>query len=324
MIGNLSFAHPWLLLLLAIVPLMIVWYVLRNRHIKAPVSIPSLDMFGDIRPSWRQRLYHLRFLLRCMAVTLLIVALARPQSKLSYEEMEVEGIDIVLSVDVSGSMKAEDFNPNRLEAAKDVASDFIEGRRNDRIGLVEFAGEAFTQTPLTIDHDVLQRQLSSMKMGMLDDGTAIGDGLATAINRIKDSKAVSKVIILLTDGVNNSGSVDPESAAEICATYGIRLYTIGIGTRGEALFHDEYGRPFRAKADLDEPLLTRMAQQTDGGNYFRATDKNTLEQIFKQIDKMEKTRVEVTQYRQTKEEYHIFLLLAILVLALELVLRLEP
>ncbi len=324
MIRDIQFAHPWLLLLLAVVPLMVVWYLLRHKQIKAPVNIPSLDMFGDTRPSWRHRLYHLRFVLRCLAAMLLVVALARPQSKLSYEEMEVEGIDIVLSVDVSGSMTAEDFRPNRLEAAKEVAAGFINGRHNDRIGLVEFAGEAFTQTPLTIDHNVLQRQLASMKTGILTDGTAIGDGLATAINRLKDSKAVSKVIILLTDGVNNSGSVDPESASEICATYGIRLYTIGIGTRGEALFHDQYGRPFRAQADLDEPLLTRMAQQTDGGKYFRATDKKALEQIFKQIDQMEKSRVEVTQYRQNKEEYPLFLLLALLLLGIELLLRIIP
>ena len=322
MFSNISFAHPWLLLLLAIVPAMIVWYVARHRRIKAPVHIPSLDMFGDAKHTLRHRLYHLRFVLRCLCVTLLIIALARPQSQLSREEMEIEGIDIVLAMDVSGSMKGEDFKPNRLEAAKDVALQFIEGRKNDRIALVEFAGEAFTQTPLTIDHNVLSRQLSAMRIGLLEDGTAIGDGLATAINRIKESKAVSKVIILLTDGVNNRGSIDPETAAELAGEYGIRLYTIGVGSRGDVLFHDEYGRPFHARADLDEPLLTHMAEATDGGHYYRATDKNTLSEIFAQIDKAEKTRIDVTQYRQTKDEFKPFLLLALLALALELLLKL--
>ena len=237
--------------------------------------------------------------------------------------MEIEGIDIVLAIDVSGSMKGEDFKPNRLEAAKEVAQNFIDGRHNDRIALVEFAGEAFTQTPLTIDHNVLSRQLAAMRTGLLEDGTAIGDGLATAINRIKESEAVSKVIILLTDGVNNHGSIDPETAAELAGEYGIRLYTIGVGSRGDVLYHDEYGRPFHARADLDEEMLTRMANCTDGGHYYRATDKNSLNDIFSQIDKIEKTRIDVTQYQQTKEEFKIFLLLALLALGLELLLRID-
>lgn len=321
MFGNIVFAHPWILLMLFIIPLMVVWYVMRHNRIKAPIHISSTDMFESSRKTWRHRLYHLRFVLRCITVALLIVALARPQSKLEREEMEIEGIDIVLAMDVSGSMTAEDFKPNRLEAAKRVAEKFIEGRKNDRIALVEFAGEAFTQTPLTIDHAVLNRQLSAMKTGLLEDGTAIGDGLATAINRIKESEAASKVIILLTDGVNNRGFIDPESAAELCGNYGIRLYTIGVGKRGEVQFHDEYGRPFRAKVDIDEDLLTRMAQQTDGGQYYRATNNNALDEIFSQIDKIEKTRIDVTQYRQTKDEYMIFLLLALIALGLELLLR---
>ena len=323
MFHNITFAHPWLLLLLVVVPLMVAWYISRHKRIKAPLHIPSIEMFGQESPSLRLRIYHLRFVLRCIAVTLLVVALARPQSKLSREEMEIEGIDIVLAVDVSGSMKGEDFKPNRLEAAKEVALKFIEGRKSDRIALVEFAGEAFTQTPLTIDHNVLNRQLSAMRTGMLEDGTAIGDGLATAINRIKDSKAVSKVIILLTDGVNNRGSIDPETAAELAKEYGIRLYTIGVGSRGDVLYHDEYGRPFHSRADLDETLLRQMAQNTDGGNYYRATDKNSLSEIFSQIDKIEKTRIDVTQYSQTKEEFKLFLLLALLALALELLLRID-
>jgi Ca-activated chloride channel family protein len=323
MFHDFSFAHPWMLLLLAVVPLMVVWYVMRHKRIKAPIHIASTEMFGTQTRSWRQTCYHLRFALRCFAVTMLVICLARPQSRLSLEEMEVEGIDIVLAIDVSGSMKAEDFKPNRLEAAKEVALHFIEGRQNDRIALVEFAGEAFTQTPLTIDHPVLNSQLKSMRTGLLEDGTAIGDGLATAINRIKDSKAVSKVIILLTDGVNNRGAIDPETAAELAKEYGIRLYTIGVGKKGEVLFHDDHGIPFYAQVDIDEPLLTRMAELTEGGHYYRATDKNTLNDIFAQIDKIEKTRIDVTQYKQDKDEYPLFLIIALLALGLEMLLRLD-
>lgn len=321
MFHQITFAHPWLLLLLVFVPVMAVWYFFRHRQTQAPLHIPSTAMFGTGGRTVRHLLRHVLFALRCLTVTLLIVALARPQSKLSREEMEIEGIDIVLAIDVSGSMKGEDFRPNRLEAAKDVALKFIEGRRNDRIALVEFAGEAFTQTPLTIDHNVLNSQLTAMRIGLLEDGTAIGDGLATAINRIKESEAVSKVIILLTDGVNNRGSIDPETAAELAAEYGIRLYTIGVGSRGDVLYHDEYGRPFHARADLDEALLTHMAEATDGGHYYRATDKKTLSNIFSQIDEIEKTRIDVTQYHQTKEEYKIFLLLALLTFAAEMLLK---
>ncbi len=323
MLKEITFANPWLLTLLAAVPLMILWYIRKHKQIKAPLHIPSTKMFAGYRRTTRHMIYHLRFALRCLAVTLLIIALARPQSKLSREEMEIEGIDIVLAMDVSGSMKGEDFKPNRLEAAKDVAHNFMEGRLNDRIALVEFAGEAFTQTPLTIDHNVLNRQLAAMKIGLLEDGTAIGDGLATAINRIKDSKAVSKVIILLTDGVNNRGSIDPETAAELAAEYGIRLYTIGVGSKGDVLYHDEYGHPFHARAELDETLLTNMAEATNGGHYYRATNKNSLKEIFEQIDKVEKTKIDVTQYHQTKDEFKPLLILALLALALELLLRLD-
>ena len=269
-------------------------------------------------------MYPILFVLRMVAVIAVVIALARPQSKLSRQEMKVEGIDIVLTMDVSGSMLAEDFKPNRLEAAKKVAEDFIKGRKNDRIGLVEFAGEAFTQTPLTIDHNVLLSQLDKVKSGVIEDGTALGDGLATAINRIKDSKAASKVIILLTDGVNNQGSVDPKSAAEIAALYGIRLYTIGLGTRGMAPY--PFRSPFggtqyqNVPVEIDEELLTEMAHSTNGGEYFRATNKKSLESIFSEIDKMEKTKIDVTQYNQTKDEYLPFLLIAVLSLVLEIIL----
>lgn len=323
---KITFAHPYLLLLLIVIPLLIVWYILRYRKQKPALQFSNISLFKGLRKTFRQRAYPLLFALRMVAVGAVIIALARPQSKLSRQEMKVEGIDIVLAMDVSGSMLAEDFKPNRLEAAKKVASDFIDGRKNDRMGLVVFSGEAFTQVPLTIDHGVLLKQLHAVKSGMVKDGTALGDGLATAINRIKDSEAKSKVIILLTDGINNMGAVDPQSAAEIAALYNIRLYTIGVGTKGLAPypFRDQFGRTHyqNIPVELDEGLLTQMAQSTNDGQYFRATNKKSLEKIFKQIDEMEKSKIDVTQYAQTKDEYQGWLILAALALLLEILLGL--
>lgn len=323
---KITFAHPYLLLLLLVIPLLIVWYVLRYRKQKPALQFSNISLFKGIHKTFRQRAYPLLFALRMVAVGAIIVALARPQSKLSRQEMKVEGIDIVLAMDVSGSMLAEDFKPNRLEAAKKVAADFIDGRRNDRMGLVVFSGEAFTQVPLTIDHSVLLSQLHAIKSGMIKDGTALGDGLATAINRIKDSEAKSKVIILLTDGVNNQGAVDPQSAAEIAALYHIRLYTIGVGTHGLAPypFRDQFGRTRyqNIPVELDEQLLTNMAKSTADGQYFRATNKSSLQKIFKQIDEMEKSKIDVTQYAQTKDEYLGWLILAAAALLLEIILGL--
>ena len=322
--NTITFAYPWVLFGLLFVPLMIGWYVWRYRKQKPALQFSNISLFRRTRKTFRQKTYPLLYVLRVVAVAALVVALARPQSKMSRQEMKVEGIDIVLAMDVSGSMLAEDFKPNRLEAAKKVASDFIAGRRNDRMGLVVFSGEAFTQVPLTIDHNVLQTQLKTLKSGMIKDGTALGDGLATAINRIKDSEAKSKVIILLTDGINNQGSVDPQSAAEIAALYNIRLYTIGVGTQGLAPYpmRDPFGhvRYQNVPVELDEQLLTAMAQSTNDGHYFRATNKKSLQQIFKQIDEMEKSKIDVTQYSQTKDEYFPWLLLAALALALEVLL----
>lgn len=324
--NTITFAHPWVLLFLVLVPLMAVWYVWRYRKQNAALQFSNIGLFRGARKTFRQRTRPVLYVLRVVAVAALVVALARPQSKMSRQEMKVEGIDIVLAMDVSGSMLAEDFKPNRLEAAKKVAGDFIAGRRNDRMGLVVFSGEAFTQVPLTIDHNVLQTQLKSLKSGVLKDGTALGDGLATAIGRIKDSEAKSKVIILLTDGINNQGAVDPQSAAEIAALYNIRLYTIGVGTQGLAPypFRDPFGhvRYQNVPVELDEHLLTSMAQSTRDGHYFRATNKKSLQQIFSQIDEMEKSKIDVTQYAQTKDEYFPWLLLAALALALEVLLGL--
>lgn len=322
--NNITFAHPWLLLGLLIVPLMIAWWILRYR--KQEAAVQHSTALSDLpTPTLRVRLRWLPYACRVLAVAAMIVALARPQSHLNREEITVDGIDVVLAMDISGSMLAEDFKPNRLEAAKKVAADFIQGRTSDRVSLVVFAGQAFTQVPLTIDHQVLLQQLGALKSGVVRDGTALGDGLATAINRVKDSDAKSKVVILLTDGVNNQGSVDPLSAAEIAALYGIRLYTIGIGSRGKAPypFRDQFGRIHYQNIDveIDEPLMQQMAAQTPEGRYFRATDKRALQDIFSQIDQMEKSKIDVTQYAQTRDEHAPLLWLALAMLLAEALVR---
>ena len=323
--NNITFAHPWLLLGLLLVPLMVVYYVLHYHKQEAALQHSDIDLFSGVRQTLRVRLRWLPYALRTLAVGAIVVALARPQSQLNRQQMTVEGIDIVMAMDISGSMLAEDFKPNRLEAAKQVAAEFINGRKNDRMSLVVFAGEAFTQVPLTVDHRVLLGQLDKVKSGIVRDGTALGDGLATAINRIKDSDAKSKVIILLTDGVNNQGSIDPLSAAEIASQYGIRLYTIGVGSRGKAPFplRDQFGRIRYQNIDveIDEELMQQMAAATDDGHYFRATNKKALQEIFSQIDDMERSRIDVTQYSQTRDEHAPWLWLALIATVLELVLR---
>lgn len=323
--SNITFAYPWVLAGLAIVPVMVVWWLWKYRKQEAALQHSSLSLFAGLKKSLRQRLRWLPYALRTVAVAALIVALARPQSDLSRQETSMEGIDIVVALDVSSSMLAEDFKPNRLEAAKKVASDFVEGRKNDRIGLVAFAGEAYTKVPLTVDRQVLQEQLKGLKLGSLSDGTALGDGTATAINRVKDSKAKSKVIILLTDGVNNQGSVDPMNAAEIAAMYDIRLYTIGMGSRGTAPYplRDQFGRVHyqNMEVEIDEELLKEMSTATKDGQYFRATDKKKLEEIFSQIDQMEKSKINVLQFSKKKDEFIGLLWLALIALGLEALAR---
>lgn len=322
---NIEFAHPWYLLGLIVIPLLIGWWLWRYRKQEAALQHSNIAVFDGIERSLRVRMRWLPYALRCVAVGAMVVALARPQSHLSRQEMKVEGIDIVMAMDISGSMLAEDFRPNRLEAAKKVAAEFIEGRKSDRMGLVVFAGQAFTQVPLTVDHHVLLQQLGGLKSGIVRDGTALGDGLATAINRIKDSEAKSKVIILLTDGVNNQGSVDPLSAAEIASLYGIRLYTIGVGSLGKAPypFRDQFGRVHYQNIDveIDEALMKQMSELTGDGRYFRATNKKALQEIFSQIDEMEKSKIDVTQYAQTKDEQAPWLWLGLLALLLEVLVR---
>ncbi|MGB5989760.1 MAG: VWA domain-containing protein [Marinifilaceae bacterium] len=321
--SNIDFANPgYLFLLLLIIP-MIVWYVLKDVNSQAEIKISSIDAFKNIKKSPKIYLRHALFVLRLMAMSLLIFVLARPQSSVSWKETNTEGIDIVLAMDISSSMLAQDFSPNRLEAAKDVASDFVLGRENDRIGLVVFAGESFTQCPLTTDHAVLVNLFKDIKAGMVEDGTAIGLGLANSINRLKDSKAKSKVVILLTDGVNNRGEIAPETAAELANTFGIRVYTVGVGTKGNAPYpvQTAFGIQMQSMpVEIDEVILNKIADET-GGKYFRATSKNKLEDIYTEINKLEKTKIEVKNFSKKNEMYLSFGVLALLLLLLELILR---
>ena len=295
----MTFANPlYLYLLLLLIPV-IAWYIWKQKGAQASLQVSATQAFDKLPVTYKSYLRHFRFFLRLLVLICVIVALARPQSSSSWQNSTTEGIDIILALDVSTSMWAQDFKPDRLEAAKDVAAAFINGRRNDNIGLVEFAAEGFTLCPMTTDHVILLNQLKNVQCGVLEDGTAIGVGLATAINRIKDGQAKSKTIILLTDGSNNRGQVSPATAAEIAATYGIRVYTIGVGTRGMAPYpaRTPYGTIVtqQVEVDIDENTLKQIAATT-GGEYFRATDENALEKVFEEIDKLEKTKMSVKEF----------------------------
>lgn len=322
---HLQFAQPWAFALLLLIPLMLFWQWRMKRRAAPALRLTTTSGLAHVRPTWRIRMRPVMSVLRVIAMVAIIVALARPQSSSVSENVESDGIDIVLAMDVSGSMLAEDFKPNRIEAAKRVATDFINERVGDRIGLVIFSGESFTQCPVTIDHRVLLEQVNAVKSGVLQDGTAIGDGLATAVDRLRNTKGKSKVIILLTDGVNNTGRIGPELALEIAKTYKVRVYTIGVGTNaGQA--------PYPAQTpgggtvmtmmpvQIDEPLLRKIASQT-GGMYFRATNTSSLRNIYQSIDKMEKTKVEVSSFKHYAELFFPLALLAAACLALELFLR---
>ena len=320
MFKDISFAYPWILYFLLLIPLLITWYVWKGRKKQAAINYSSLKMFEKIPATFRERLRHLPFALRMLALIFLIIALSRPQNYSAGQSINAEGIDIAMVLDISGSMLAEDLKPNRLEAAKNVIDKFISARTTDRIGLVIFSREAFTQCPLTIDYSVLRNLLADIKTGMIEDGTAIGNGIANGINRLKDSDAKSRVIILLTDGVNNAGEVDPISAAEIASTFGIRIYTIGVGTRGEAPYpvQTPFGIRYQmVPVEIDEGVLKKIAEQT-GGEYFRATNNRALEDIYNKIDKMEKTKIEITSYRNAKELFAGWLGIGFVLLLLEL------
>ncbi len=320
------FANPQLLWLLLWVPLMAGWYVWRYRRSRASIVISTVDPVADAPRTVRYYLRHIPFVLRCGAVALLVAALARPQSASSGSDSTTEGIDIMLAIDISTSMLALDFEPkDRIEAAKATAGQFIADRQNDRVGLVVFAGESFTQCPLTTDRRSLLTLLGGIKTGLVEDGTAIGNGLATAVNRLRESTAKSKVVILLTDGVNNRGQITPLTAAEIAETYGIKVYTIGVGKRGMAPYpvYDIFGRPAgyqQMPVEIDEQTLREIAAKT-GGEYFRATDTGSLQAIYSQINQLEKTEVEVTDFTRYTELFGVFLLWAVLLLAAEVLTR---
>ena len=311
--------------LLLFIPLAayIAWYILRERKLEPSLKTSTLSLFSHVK-SYKNYIIDLPFALRVIALSMVIIVLARPQSTDNWENTEVEGIDIMLAMDVSTSMMAMDLTPNRIEAAKDVAADFINSRPNDNIGLTLFAGESFTQCPLTVDHAVTLNMLNAVKcdiaaQGIIEDGTAIGMGIANAVSRLKESKAKSKVIILLTDGSNNSGEISPEAAAEIAKKFDVRIYTVGVGTNGTAPY-PYGGRVVQVPVEIDETVLTNIAVTTDG-KYYRATSNSKLEEVYQEIDKLERTKLSVKEYSTREEEFQIFALIAFAALLLELLLR---
>ena len=325
MFKNIVFANPeffWLLLLL---PLMLLWYWFWNKKSQANVTFSTTIAFKKTK-SWSDALYHLLFMLRMIAIALIVVALARPQTHSENAKTKItDGIDIVMAIDVSASMLSQDLKPNRFEALKKVASQFVKDRPNDRIGLVIYAGESYTKTPVTTDKSIILNALSEITYGQIEDGTAIGMGLATAVNRLKESKAKSRVIILLTDGVNNTGFIDPQTAAELAAEYGIKVYTVGIGTNGMALspyaLNADGSIIYRMQqVDIDEPLMKKIAQVTKG-RYFRATNNQKLQQIYDEINQMETTKIEEFKYTEVDEKFRWWVLVAGVLLLLEFVLK---
>lgn len=326
MFENFEFLNPQFLWLLLGIPGLVIWQFLTRKNDKATLIIPQTKGF-QVQPSIWSRLKPMLYLLRLSAITLLIVALARPRNvAVSTRTKTNKGIDIVMAIDVSASMLARDLKPNRLEALKKVATNFVQQRPNDRIGIVVYAGESFTQTPITSDKRIVQRTISEIKWGQLEGGTAIGMGLGSAVNRLKGSKAKSKVIILLTDGVNNTGFVDPKTATELAIGLGIKVYTIGLGTNGNAPFpyakDPQTGKLlFRnAPVEIDEKLLKYIAKETDG-KYFRANNNTKLKQIYDEINKLEKTEIEEFKYYNYTEQYRMLVLLALGFVLLELLLR---
>jgi len=321
---NIEFLHPWLLLLLLVVPFLFWWLKFKYPNTKLYMPMPSLQGLDTNINNWKTILYNLIPYLKLLVLSLFILAFARPRLSLKQESVNAEGIDIVLAIDVSTSMLATDFKPNRLEASKKVAIDFIKNKPYDRIGLVVFAGEAFTFSPVTTDHDMLISLVEQVQTGAIKDGTAIGNGLAAAVNRLKNSKSKSKVIILLTDGVNNSGYVDPETATELAKENGIKVYTIGVGSQGMA--NSPVGRQFgrliygMARVEIDERLLNNIAKATNG-KYFRAKNEKELAKIYEYIDKLEKTKIEVKVFKRYSEEFRFFLFPGLLLLLLILLLK---
>jgi Ca-activated chloride channel family protein len=321
--SNIHFAQPLFFALFALIPLLIYWYLKPPVRLQGTMIVSSIKSFGSGR-SWKTVLRHSLFALRILAISSMIIALARPQTGSERQVTTGEGIDIVLCLDISGSMLAQDFSPNRMEAAKQVAGEFIDRRPTDRIGLVIFAGESFTMCPLTTDHAVLKNQLYNVQSGLLEDGTAIGSGLATGVERLRSSQSKSKVIILLTDGEDNGGRLDPNTAKEIAKSFGVRVYTVGMGTEGFAPVPVQTATGVvmqREKVSIDEKLLTQIALET-GGRYFRAKDNESLSGIYKEIDQMEKSKFEVNSFTHYTERFLPFVIAAIAFILLEWILRL--
>ena len=319
----MTFHNPeYLFLLLLLIPI-VFWYIWEMHNSDASLQISTHHNLKQFTKSTKIKLRHIQFILRTLAIASIIIALARPQASNSWRTQNTEGIDIMMALDLSGTMMAQDLKPNRLEAAKTVASEFILSRPNDNIGLVVFARESFTQCPLTLDHAVLINLFNGVKYGLIEDGTAIGLGLANAVNRIKDTKSKSKVIILLTDGSNNSGDIAPITAAEIAKTFGIRIYTIGVGTRGVVNIpvQTPMGTQYQqVQSEFDEKSLQDIANLT-GGKYFSATDNSNLRHIYQEIDQLEKTRISVHEYSKKDEQFYVFSILAFIFLTLEVFLR---
>lgn len=316
-----------LFLLLLLIPY-IVWYALRRKKSEPTMQVSDTHAYLKAPKSYKVYLLHIPFIARLLAMAMLILVIARPQTTDNWQNTEIEGIDIMMVMDVSTSMLAQDLKPNRIEAAKEVAAEFINGRPNDNIGLTIFAGESYTQCPLTIDHAVLLNlfrdiDCSMAQRGMIDDGTAIGMGIANAVSRLKDSKAKSKVVILLTDGSNNRGDISPLTAAEIAKSFGVRVYTIGVGTNGTAPYpvQTPMGTQYiNQPVEIDESTLTQIAT-TSGGNYFRATNNDKLRQVYAEIDKLEKTKLNVKEFSKREEEYQLFACIALFCVLLEVILR---
>ena len=322
--SSIEFASSYFLYGLIIIPLLIVWYIFLGRKHQAYVKFSDTGFFKGMPKSWRIYARHILFVIDICALALLIIALARPQSSSKNQKINVEGIDIVLTIDLSSSMLAQDLKPDRLEAAKDISAEFVKGRPEDRMGLVVFASETFTQVPLTTDHGMLLNMMKDLKCGMLEDGTAIGDGLASSVSRLKDSEAISKVVILLTDGDNNAGSIDPATAAEMAKLFGVRVYTIGVGTRGTAPYPVQ--TPFggiqyqQIQVTINEPLLQQIADET-GGKYYRATSNEKLEQIYEEIDQLERSKIEINEFTRVHEEFLPFVLMGLALLLLGFILK---
>ena len=323
--NDIQFAEKQWFWLFAIIPMILAWYLFKLKTYEGELNYSSFNLFTGIQSSLKAKFRHVIFLVRLIAISFLILAIARPQSRSSWKDVKTEGIDIVVSLDVSLSMLAKDFKPNRLEVAKEVLGDFIDARPNDKIGLVVFSGEAFTQCPLTTDHKIIKNMFDDIKAGMLDQGTAIGLGLADAVARVKDSKAKSKVVILISDGVSNVGEIAPLTAADIAKTFGVRVYCIGVGSKGKALqpvamYPNGEMEYDYVDVDIDDATMTQIGEMT-GGKYFRATDRESLEKVYKEIDLLEKTIISEKNFSNKSEHFLPLALAAAIALLIEFLLK---